>query len=62
MLDGAAELEGRRDLALEWFEGLTAPRKTRIAFDDAAHSVAFEQADAVARLLTEQIIPRTYER
>ena len=62
MLDGAAELEGRRDLALEWFEGLTAPSKTRITFDDAAHSVAFEQADAVARLLTEQIIPRTYER
>ena len=37
MLDGAAELEGRRDLALEWFEGLTAPSKTRITFDGAAH-------------------------
>ena len=51
VLDGAAELEGRRDLALEWFEGSTAPSKTRITFEGAAHSVAFEQADAVARLL-----------
>jgi len=29
-------------------------------FEDAAHAVAFEQADAVQRLLTETIVPATY--
>ena len=62
LLDGAAELEGRRDLALEWFAGLTRRARRSITFEGAAHSVAFEQADAVDRLLTEQIIPQTYER
>jgi hypothetical protein len=32
-----------------------------VTFDEAAHSVAFEQADAVQRLLTEEIIPTTYD-
>ncbi len=60
ILDGSAELAGRRDLALDWFDGLEAPSKALITFDGAAHSVAFEQADAVDRLLVERIIPETY--
>jgi proline iminopeptidase len=60
ILDGAAELHGRRDVMLEWFEHLTAPVKQRIEFAGAAHSVAFEQADAVQRLLAETIVPATY--
>jgi proline iminopeptidase len=58
LLDGAAELDGRRDLALEWFERLDAPDKRLVTFDGAAHAVAFEQADAVDRLLAEEILPR----
>ncbi|WNB86973.1 alpha/beta fold hydrolase [Cellulomonas sp. ATA003] len=57
VLDGAAELDGRRELALEWYAGLQAPSKRLITFDGAAHAVAFEQADAVDRLLTEEVIP-----
>jgi pimeloyl-ACP methyl ester carboxylesterase len=60
MLDGAAELDGRRSLALEWFEGLEAPLKERVTFEGAAHSVAFEQADEVLRLLVETVVPATY--
>jgi pimeloyl-ACP methyl ester carboxylesterase len=60
LLDGAAELAGRRDLALDWFAALDAPSKTQITFEGAAHSVAFEQADAVDRLLVERILPETY--
>jgi proline iminopeptidase len=60
ILDGKAELAGRRNLALEWFAGLEAPSKALITFDGAAHSVAFEQADAVDRLLVERILPETY--
>jgi proline iminopeptidase len=61
MLDGAAELDGRRDLALDWFAGLDAPTKRLVTYEGAAHSVAFEQADAVERLLVDEVIPATYE-
>jgi pimeloyl-ACP methyl ester carboxylesterase len=60
-LDGTAELDARRDIAIEWFARLDAPIKEHIPFKDAAHAVAFEQADAVQRLLTERIVPATYE-
>jgi pimeloyl-ACP methyl ester carboxylesterase len=62
ILDGAAELDGRRDLALEWVASLDAPSKRVVTYDDAAHSVAFEQVDAVHRLLTEEIVPTTYNQ
>ena len=62
LLDGAAELEGRRDIALEWFDALEAPVKTRFTFEGAGHAVAFEQADEVLRLLTDTIVPATYHR
>ena len=60
ILDGAAELKGRRDVAIEWFDTLQAPIKQRITYQDAAHSVAFEQADEVLKLLTQTIVPATY--
>jgi len=59
VLDGLAELDGRRDLMLDWFEALDAPSKERVEFAGAAHSVAFEQADEVLRLLTDEIVPAT---
>ncbi len=62
ILDGAAELTGRRDLALEWFAQLEAPTKQLITYEGAAHSVAFEQADEVQRLLNETILPATYRK
>ena len=46
---------------LEWFEGLEAPSKQLVTWEGAAHSVAFEQADDVDRLLAETIVPQTYE-
>ena len=62
LLDGAAELEGRRDLAIEWFDQLVAPVTQRVTYQDAAHSVAFEQADEVQKLLVETVVPATYGR
>jgi proline iminopeptidase len=61
VLDGAHELAGRRDLAHQWFEGLTAPHKELITYEDAGHSVVFEEADAFLRLMTESIVPATYQ-
>ncbi|HZA71334.1 MAG TPA: alpha/beta hydrolase [Propionibacteriaceae bacterium] len=60
VLDGANELRGRRELAHDWFEGLTAPHKELITYPDAGHAVAFEQADAFLRLMNEEIVPVTY--
>ena len=63
VLDGAHELASRRDLALEWFEALGAPHKEwGPTYEDAGHSVVFEQADAFHRLMTESIVPVTYRK
>lgn len=59
MLDGAAELSARRDLAIAWFDQLDAPLKRRITFADGAHSVGFEQFEAFHQLLVETIVPET---
>ena len=61
VLDGRHELAARRDLALEWFEGLEAPHKELITYEDAGHSVVFEESDAFHRLMTESIVPATYD-
>jgi pimeloyl-ACP methyl ester carboxylesterase len=60
MLDGAAELASRRDLALEWYDQLEAPIKRKFTFENAAHAVAFEQYEAFHALLLETILPETY--
>jgi pimeloyl-ACP methyl ester carboxylesterase len=60
VLDGQAELAARRDLALEWFEGLDAPGKRLYSFENAAHAVAFEQFEAFHAILVETIVPETY--
>jgi proline iminopeptidase len=60
VLDGENELRGRRELAHDWFEGLTAPHKELITYPDAGHAVAFEQADAFLRLMVDEIVPATY--
>jgi proline iminopeptidase len=61
VLDGENELRGRRELAHEWFDQLTAPHKELIRYSDAGHAVAFEQADAFLRLMNEEIVPATYD-
>jgi proline iminopeptidase len=60
VLDGENELRGRRELAHDWFERLTAPHKELITYPDAGHAVAFEQADAFLRLMVDEIVPATY--
>lgn len=60
ILDGAAEAAARRDLTLEWFESVQAPVKRIYTFENAAHSVAFEQFQELGRILNEVILPETY--
>lgn len=61
ILDGAHELRGRRSLAHEWFEALEAPDKRLVTYEDAGHSVVFEQADAFSQLMVEEVVPLTYD-
>lgn len=60
ILDGAAELPARRDLLLDWFDRLEAPNKKLFTFKNAAHSVAFEQFEALAEILKDTVLPETY--
>ncbi|MFZ1397225.1 MAG: alpha/beta hydrolase [Candidatus Promineifilaceae bacterium] len=57
ILDGAAELAARRDLVLAWYDQLEAPSKQIYTFDNAGHSVAFEQFSTLHQILTETILP-----
>ncbi len=59
MLDGAAGLSARRDLALERYAQLEAPRKRLFAFENAAHSVAQEQYVAFRQILLDTVVPET---
>lgn len=60
VLDGAAELSARRDLALEWFDLLDAPFKRIYTFENAAHATAFEQFEAFQQIMVETVLPETY--
>lgn len=60
ILDAKHELSARRDLAIEWFELLEAPIKRVYTFDNAGHSVAFEQFEALTQILNEAVLPETY--
>jgi hypothetical protein len=60
LLDGQAELGARRELALEWYEMLEAPSKQRFSFENAGHSVVFEQFSAFDQIVTSTILPETY--
>lgn len=60
LLDGAAELAARRDLALEWYGLLEAPRKRLFSFANAAHATAFEEFEAFHQIMIETVLPETY--
>jgi proline iminopeptidase len=60
VLDGAAELSARRDLALEWFDQVEAPIKRRFTLENAAHAPAFEHFETFTQIMTETVLPETY--
>jgi pimeloyl-ACP methyl ester carboxylesterase len=60
VIDGAAELSARRDLALEWFEALDAPLKRVYTFENSGHAPAFEQFEAMDAQVLPEILAETY--
>lgn len=55
LLEGSHELAARTEPAREWFETLQAPRKQLHTLPDSGHSVAFEQADELHRILLAEL-------
>jgi pimeloyl-ACP methyl ester carboxylesterase len=60
ILDAEHELDARRNLALDWLDLLEAPIKRVYTFENAGHSVAFEQFEALSRILSDTVLPETY--
>jgi proline iminopeptidase len=60
ILDGLSELSARRELVLEWFNALEAPKKRIFPVENAAHSVAFEQLETLGKIMRETVLPETY--
>lgn len=55
VLNGEPELMARTQPATEWFEQLRAPSKRWYSLPDSGHSVAFEQADELRRILVDDV-------
>lgn len=55
ILCGEHELHARTGPAQDWFARLTAPTKRWYQLPDAGHSVAFEQAEELGRILREDV-------
>ncbi|WP_424358971.1 alpha/beta fold hydrolase [Methanocella sp. MCL-LM] len=60
ILDAEHELPSRRNLSVEWYNQLEAPHKEMITFENAGHSVGFEEEYNLSLIMNESIVPRTY--
>lgn len=60
ILSGRYELSARSDLTEDWFGLLEAPNKQMFVFENAGHSVAFEQCQELAVILNTIVLPETY--
>ena len=55
---GAHELTARSDLARQWFDGLRAPDKHWVTFENSGHIPQFEEFDRFHDLLTTTVLGR----
>jgi proline iminopeptidase len=62
VFDGKSEVPARRDLVLEWFNSLEAPKKQLFSLENAAHSVAFEQFETLDKIMINTVLPETYSK
>jgi hypothetical protein len=60
MFTGDHELDGRRELSLEWFDDLEAPIKRVYRYEDAGHAAAFEHFRDLHRIMKTTVVPETY--
>jgi len=60
IMDAKYELSARRDLALEWYDMLDAPKKQIFTMENAGHAAAFEGVEEFTRIMNEVVLPETY--
>jgi pimeloyl-ACP methyl ester carboxylesterase len=60
VFDAKYELSARRDLALEWYGMLDAPKKRIYTMENAGHAAAFEGVEEFTRIMNEVVLPETY--
>jgi pimeloyl-ACP methyl ester carboxylesterase len=61
-LEGRHDYEAPATLAESYFQRLRAPQKALVWFEDSAHFVNSEQADAFNRFFIERLLPETQRR
>lgn len=60
ILDAEYELPQRRDLAVEWYNLLEAPKKRTFTIENAGHAAAMEGFRDFTRIINETVLPETY--
>ncbi len=60
IMDADHELSARRDLALEWYDMLEAPKKQIFTMENAGHAAAFEGVEEFTRIMNEVVLSETY--
>lgn len=59
VLQGANEIDGRRQLLAQWYPQLEAPSKRLVEFETAGHRPLFERPDRFVTFIAETVLPET---
>ncbi|MFO7962060.1 MAG: alpha/beta hydrolase [Nitriliruptoraceae bacterium] len=59
LVQGANEIDGRRQLLAEWYPALQAPSKRLIEFETAGHRPLFERPERFVADVADTVLPET---
>lgn len=62
IIEGAHEAPGRSVLAVEWFEGLSAPSKELVTFESSGHTPHLHEPGRFATYLAEVVLAQTHPK
>ncbi|HYN56941.1 MAG TPA: alpha/beta hydrolase [Motilibacterales bacterium] len=62
IIEGEHEAPGRSVLAVEWFEGLSAPSKELVTFESSGHTPHLHEPGRFANYLAEVVLAQTYPK
>lgn len=59
LVQGANEIDGRRQLVAEWYPALQAPIKRLVEFETAGHRPLFERPERFVAYVTDTVLLET---